>query len=431
MKRVTASVLVMVLLLISCVMCGCDKRQDGNNKSGGGELEYVLNEDGESYSVVGIGSCTDTEIVIPHTYKNLPVTSIGDYAFGGAWLTCITIPDSVTSIGYAAFACCWSLQNVTIPNSVTNISAMAFQECYSLECITIPKSVTNIGVDAFRDCNFVSIIVESGNTVYHSDGNCLIETESKNLIKGCQNSVIPTNGSVTSIGNYAFSGCYTTKFFAVPDDSTESIVPDVVTSLTIPDSVTSIGDYAFLHCDTLTSITLPDNVTSIGYDAFSGCSGLTSITIPDSVSDIGSGAFSNCSNLISIMVGRENTAYHSYENCLIETETKFLIAGCANSVIPTDGSVTSIGTSAFSGCISLTSITIPDSVTSISDSAFYGCSSLTSVYYCGMESDWEGISIKLGNAHLTDATRYYYSETEPMEEGNYWHYNENGNPVAW
>ena len=174
--------------------------------------------------------------------------------------------------------------------------------------------------------------------MYHSEGKCLIETESKTLIAGCNNSVIPNDGSVTSIEGGAFSD--------------------------------SSG---------LTNITIPDSVTSIGRCAFFGCSGLTSITIPNSVTSIGYRAFSDCSGLTSIIVEPGNSMYHSEGNCLIETASKTLIAGCKNSVIPNDGSVTSIGDYTFSGCSGLTSITIPDSVTSIGRSAFSGCSGLTSI----------------------------------------------------
>ena len=114
--------------------------------------------------------------------------------------------------------------------------------------------------------------------------------------------------SVTSIGNYAFSGCSS------------------LTSITIPSSVTSIGDGAFCQCSSLTSITIPSSVTSIGNYAFSGCSSLTSITIPSSVTSIGDGAFCQCSSLTSITI---------------------------------PSSVTSIGNYAFCECSSLTSITIP------------------------------------------------------------------------
>lgn len=169
----------------------------------------------------------------------------------------------------------------------------------------------------------------------------------------------------------------------------------------IPNNVTSIREFAFSKCSSLTSITIPNSVTSIGDYAFTECSSLTSITIPDSVTNIGEWTFKDCDNILNMQVTNGNIKYHSEKNCIIETKSKALIAGCINSVIPTDGSVTSIGDaafyhkslnsleipnsvthigmSAFAACSSLKSITIPNSVTKIDECAFAHCSNLTSI----------------------------------------------------
>ena len=130
----------------------------------------------------------------------------------------------------------------------------------------------------------MSITAEAGNPKYHSTGNCLIETATKTLIAGCANSIIPTDGSVTSIGNSAFSG-------------------SSPTSITIPSSVTSIGDYAFQN-SSLTSITIPASVTNLGRGAFSWCYGLESVTFGENskLTTIGTTAFNNCANLSSITI---------------------------------------------------------------------------------------------------------------------------------
>ena len=279
---------------------------------------------------------------------------------------------------------------ISVPSSlggypVTAIGDYAFWGCYSLTEIKIPNSVTSIGYGTLAYCsNLESIIVESGNTVYHSSGNCLIETDTKNLISGCKNSIIPNDGSVTSIGEYAFMYCTSLTEITIPD-SVKSIGEEAFCScenlatVTIGNSVTSIGDYAFYSCENLATVTIGNSVTSIGDGAFVYCYRLTEITIPNSVTSIGTNPFVGCRNLESIIVESGNTVYHSSGNCLIETDTKNLISGCKNSVIPDDRSVTSIGDDAFCGCSLLTEIIIPDSVTSIGDDAFDCCDSLTEI----------------------------------------------------
>ena len=165
---------------------------------------------------------------------------------------------------------------------------------------------------------------------------------------------------VTHIGDYAFVDC------------------TYLTKIVIPNSITSIGNSAFYRCSSLTSVTKGTGVKSIGDYAFYDCSSLTEITIPNSVRSIGDRAFASCSQLNSITVEKENKKYHSSGNCLIETASKTLIAGCKNSIIPSDGSVTSIGDYAFYRCSSLTRTIIPNSVKSIGRCAFSDCSSLTS-----------------------------------------------------
>ena len=193
-----------------------DGRFTHYNDSGFG---FVLINDNTEYEI-DKGITTAVEIIIPSTYEGKPVTAIANSGF----------------FNYTR------MTSVTIPNSITNIGNLAFAGCTGLTSITIPSSVTSIGNLTFGDCrNLESIIVESGNTVYKSDGNCIIQIADNVLITGCKTSIIPNNA-------------------------------------------TSIGASAFYNCTGLTSITIPANVKSIEIMAFYGCSNLTSVTFEGAIS---------------------------------------------------------------------------------------------------------------------------------------------------
>ena len=94
-----------------------------------------------------------TEVVIPDTIENVPVTRIGFLSFEAKWdVTSITLPETTEVICEGAFMDCSSLKSINIPESVTSIERSAFAACTSLESLVIPASVESIQMEAFTAC---------------------------------------------------------------------------------------------------------------------------------------------------------------------------------------------------------------------------------------------------------------------------------------
>ena len=287
--RTTRKRLLSVLLAVAMVLTALPLTALPAVATTSGDFYYaVLSETDKTCEITGYtGSATALEI--PSELDGYTVTSIGWYAFSGCTaLESITIPDSVTSIGLAAFydtayyndAANWENDALYIGNHLIEtkdtlsgsytiragtkiIADTAFDYCTALESITIPDSVTSIGEGTFSGCTALTEIkVDTGNPNYTSESGVLFNQNKTELLcypAGKQDRSYTIPNSVMSIGVYAFEIC------------------TALTSITIPDSVTSIGWYAFYGCTALTSITIPNSVTSIGEDAFYGCTLLTTI----------------------------------------------------------------------------------------------------------------------------------------------------------
>ena len=288
-------------------------------------------------------------------------------------LISVIIPDSVTVIGEMAFCGCSSLTEIDLPDTTTGIGELAFSSCDSLTSIEIPASVSIIVGNPFICAKLESLTVDPGNTFYYSVNNCLIETRWKRLAAGCKNSIIPDDGSVTTIGKNAFYGAVGLETIEIPSSvktlGSGAFAASGLTSITLPEGITELPYEVFLGCKKLTHVKLPESLTVIDSEAFWLCEGLTKIEIPNSVTRIGSRAFKKCTSLMDVKLPNHLICIedNAFEEC----------TGLTSIIIPE--SVEEIHISAFTKCTNLKTVVLPEGIDYISASAFKLCSSLVEI----------------------------------------------------
>ncbi len=206
-------------------------------------LEFVVKSyEDNTCTVMGLGSCTDTVVVIPETSpEGATVVEISTYAFENrSNLRKVILPDTVTEIGLGAFAGCMSLEYVHLPEGVTRIANEAFADCTKLTDLVIPASVTSIERDAFIRAGIKRLRIAD------LDAWCRIPFKSE----------------------WANPMKVASKIYI------EEVEP---VHITLPAGV-DLSDYAFNHCTSLVSVTIPMNVEYIRAYAFYECKNLSAIT---------------------------------------------------------------------------------------------------------------------------------------------------------
>ena len=343
-------------------------------------LLYTPN--GDNYVCSGIGTATETDIIIAPEYNGKRVEAIDSYAFkNNKRITSITAYDSLTGIWNEAFYGCSNLVKVTFGNSLF-IGRRAFFECSSLKNLYLPQYTFSIEGNMFEGCDSLeSITVAEGNERYHSAGNSIIETATKTLVVGSGSSVIPDDGSVTVIGEKAFSG-------------RGSLI-----NITIPGCVAQISRDAFRDCKNLKSVIMEEGVTTIDTDSFYNCENLANLTVPDSAVNINKYAFKFCREienvkgslfLLSLIYRTELKSVVITSGEIIDSD---MFKGCKNLTSANIGdSVKTIDKFAFAFCTELKYVTIGEGLSSIEDYAFEYCYSLSTIRYKGTREMWNNIS---------------------------------------
>lgn len=264
MKKLTAIISAIAMLAISApAFSGC----------GSGKVNYTLSEEGGKHYIVSCsGFGLDGEYEIPAYYGEegtdnyAPVTEIAAEGFASSGFSKITVPETVTEIGVAAFSFCNSLKAVEFNDGIQleKFSHGLFGESVSLQEIKIPDSVKTLDGLVFKGCKRLSSVIMSG---------------------------------VETIGVRAFEGC------------------TALESIAFPSTLTTIGDRAFFRAG-LKSVEIPDSVHDItktdgdketvvkglGYAAFNYCLKLESAKIGNGVKVISSGAFGYCTALKEVYI---------------------------------------------------------------------------------------------------------------------------------
>ena len=460
--KITRLVLIAILLLCFTVLlasCNGDDEPKGEGTAQGTQavtaresagLAFQSNGDG-TCTVSGIGTCTDTDLVIPKTSPDGDaVTGVKQKAFAGCTkLKAVTVPDSVTSIGAGAFSGCSTLESITLPfvgesKNVANgagkqsfgyifgtdsytggtataqenrgtgmgstqvntyyippslksvtvtggvVGYAAFENCLNLLSVTLGEGVTGIEEIAFNGCRKLTSVVILGS----------VKSLPKGLLTDCtslKSLTIPSVGWTEKKGKdtyyYTFGYLFGTKKYDGGVLVQQSYYVNEVRNTT---------DISYYFPKTLKSVTVTGG--DVVRDAFYNCSNLTTVTLGDHVTNIGAGAFSNCSGLKSIVIPGSvaSIGNGAFQQCteltsvtiekgvsLIDWYAFYHCSKLTSVVIP-DG-VTDIGVSAFEECPSMTSVTIPESVTVIEYFAFRDCHQLTTINFRGTKAQWNAI----------------------------------------
>ena len=411
---------------------------------------YELNDDGISYSIVGIknayrgGWFAKETIQVPETYKGYPVTSIkqiknlqktktvvlpatlkeiGASAFYGSSITSIVIPNSVETVGISAFENCTKLTEVTISNKLTSIPSAMFRSCFSLKTIEFPNSVTSIGSSAFSNCyDLESIKFSPTLTTIAADAfsSCTSLTSVElpaslttigsnafdkcySLIEICNNSsrVRPSagsesNGKVAAYAKHVYSGSQTSHLTTTQDGNV--FYDDGTQVLFVK------------HYGNATELNLPADHNGkeyVLYDyAFYGNSTIEEVTIPVKVTEIGQSAFYNCSALTKVTIGDgvktiNREAFYSCKKLKHVEFGKNIVTIGRNAFfecqrlesIELYDAVTTIGDGAFSECSQLKNVTLGKGVQSIGDEAFFNCVRFTELHFGGTTAQWEAVTL--------------------------------------
>ena len=330
----------------------------------------------------------DEEDIVQQIAVPEGIRTIGAYAFYGARIREIILPESVIEIREGAFAANENLEKCLLPAGIRTIPDSAFEECISLKEMIIPEGVTAIGARAFADTDLTEMILPS-----------TVETMGRYAFSECRNmEQITLDNALTTIPRGAFSRCTSIREIYLPNTVTEicaeafSWIDDLeeihlpsgldyiadycffesaISRINIPAGIEYIGEMAFLadgyHGGCIEAIELPEGLKYIGARAFDGQRSLEEITFPGGLLGTGDSVFANCMCLERIYLSEGITAL-----------SDSMFEWCSLKEIRIPETVSRIGADVFSGTY-LETLAIPSGHLQIDGNPFTNCQSLQSI----------------------------------------------------
>lgn len=379
-------------------------RAEAANEYTEGNYMYTVDDNGDA-TITSSASSLSGDVTVPSKLGGHKVIAIGDKAFYlRSKITSITVPDTITTIGYHAFGYCSNLVKIDMGNNLTSIGDSAFDECEKLETVIIPNSVSYIGKSAFSYCLNLS-------EINLPDSLEKIEYQTFYYCASLSNITIPYG--VTGIGARAFFECVSLENVIIPETATFIDTAAFsgcksLKNIVIPNGTNYIGLSAFANCSSLENISISDTVKTISDSAFKGCVSLETLIIPDSVTSIGIEMCSSCRSLSKVVIGDGVTDIpdKAFQGC---TGLNEIVIG---------NSVETIYEYAFKNCINLDSVVLGSSVTALDSDVFNGCENLEYVHIPAETTfigDW--ILYDCGDAHICSETNDCYAKTYCAKKG--------------
>ena len=382
-----------------------------NNAFQGSRInKIVLNK---NLKKIGDYALNCTAEVVQHSESS--IESIGKYAFKSSRVKEFRLPNGMIEIPEGLFGGCSSLRSISIPQSITRICDGAFSGCHNLNITDddLPQSLDSLGIGAFSNTAIETLSIPDGISQIHDY-----------LFSNCANlKSIILHDNIYSIGDGAFENCKSLESIQFPTNLVEignyAFESSGLRLINVPFGVRKIGEYAFAYCEHLQNVKLPDELEFLEICSFAGCT-FSSFSFPKKIKYLRSRVLENCKSLETVQLPTEAWDNSNYNYVIISD----MFTGCrALKELDIPACVQFIN-GGFSGCESLSKITIEDSNRIfLSNNDNTGAEIATPLFAdCPLDSIYIGCNVLLQDNPKLDSysnTAFYGQKIKNVELGGY------------